>query len=219
MADVLNPPSGTSRRVAVPKYEPGVHPRYASGQSTVLGWVQVAAGAAVIVAAITARATYTNNLVIGDIFTGILMTLTGAFGVAAGKYKTTGPIVSLMVLAIVSSTAALIAFFVWVVEVDEVKTNHPHDVAVATVTGYIFVFAYFFDAIASIWSAIIACNVTCCGYRHPGIGIATTGYLHPRGNVTVMFAHSSQSSSSLLPTRVLTCRMDASSRHRPLHTA
>ena len=84
MADVLNPPSGTSRRVAVPKYEPGVHPRYASGQSTVLGWVQVAAGAAVIVAAITARATYMNNLVIGDIFTGILVSMKHCKNIATG---------------------------------------------------------------------------------------------------------------------------------------
>ena len=75
MADVLDPPSDTSRTVVMPKYEPGVHTHYASGQSTVLGWGQVAAGVAVVGAAIVARSTYMNNLVIGDIFVGILVSM------------------------------------------------------------------------------------------------------------------------------------------------
>ena len=38
-------------------------------------------------------------------------------------------------------------------------------VGVATATGYIFVFAYLTESVVSIWSSVIACNVTCCAQR------------------------------------------------------
>ena len=42
-------------------------------------------------------------------------------------------------------------------------------VGVATATGCIFVFAYLTESVVSIWSSVIACNVTCCTQRGPTV--------------------------------------------------
>ena len=55
--------------------ETGVETRYASSQSTTLGWVQVVAGSVVIIAGIVALSTYKGDIIVGDLFTGLLVSM------------------------------------------------------------------------------------------------------------------------------------------------
>ncbi|KAK2190721.1 hypothetical protein NP493_73g05046 [Ridgeia piscesae] len=151
--------------------ETGIETRYSSSQSTVLGWVQVVTGSVVIIAGIVALSTYKGDIIVADLFTGLLMIGTGACGVVAGKHRKASYISAFMVLSMITSIAAIAAFFVWIVEADEVEQKYRRSgqVGVATFTSYVFIFAYLTEGVASIWSAVIAGDVTCCKQRHPGV--------------------------------------------------
>ncbi|KAI0243130.1 hypothetical protein LSAT2_008387 [Lamellibrachia satsuma] len=161
-------PAINSNVVIAPRPDtPGVYSRYASGQSTALGWIQVAVGIIVVIASTIWLSTVENTLIIGDLFTGVLLISAGACGIGAGKYKTNPPIVGFMVLSIFASIVATIAFFVWTAAIKKIPHKY-HDtgyVDVATAMAYIFIFAYLTESIVSIWSAAICCNVACCGRR------------------------------------------------------
>ena len=51
----------------------GAYTRYASGQSSVLGWVQVVTGCTVIITAIITLSTYDVDATVGDLFAGVLV--------------------------------------------------------------------------------------------------------------------------------------------------
>ena len=55
--------------------ETGIETRYSSSQSTVLGWVQVVTGSVVIIAGIVALSTYKGDIIVADLFTGLLVSL------------------------------------------------------------------------------------------------------------------------------------------------
>ena len=69
-----NTPTGAPNGVVMPPLDPpGLYTRYASSQSTVLGWVQVVTGCMVITNAIMSLATYKDDAIAGDLFTGVLV--------------------------------------------------------------------------------------------------------------------------------------------------
>ena len=71
-----NTPTGPSNGVVMPAlYPPGVYTRYASSQSTVLGWVQVVTGCTVIITAIITLSTYKDDVTVGDMFAGVLVSI------------------------------------------------------------------------------------------------------------------------------------------------
>ncbi|KAI0243129.1 hypothetical protein LSAT2_008386 [Lamellibrachia satsuma] len=187
--------------VIAPADTPGVYSRYSSGQSTALGWIQVAVGVTVIIMSIISLATVENTVTVGDMFTGVLVISAGACGIGAGKYKTNPPIVGFMVLSIFASIVAIIAFFVWTVAIQNVHDDY-HDtgyVGVATAMAYIFIFAYLIESIVSIWSAVICFNVACCGHRQATVAVATAGYNVQRGQVTVTVTQTSRCPSTCNP--------------------
>ncbi|KAK2185429.1 hypothetical protein NP493_237g03009 [Ridgeia piscesae] len=196
-----NTPTGPSNGVVMPAlYPPGVYTRYASSQSTVLGWVQVVTGCTVIITAIITLSTYKDDVTVGDMFAGVLIIIAGACGVGAGKYRTNAPIVGFMVLSTLSAVVAICAVMVWSVALGEVDEKYAGTgyVGVATATGYIFVFAYLTESVVSIWSSVIACNVTCCAQRSATVAVAR---FDPRlGAVTVVVGGYATSSSSNPPT-------------------
>ncbi|KAK2177788.1 hypothetical protein NP493_578g03002 [Ridgeia piscesae] len=196
-----NTPTGAPNGVVMPPLDPpGLYTRYASSQSTVLGWVQVVTGCMVITNAIMSLATYKDDAIVGDLFTGVLIIIAGACGVGAGKYKTHAPIVGFMVLSTISAVVAVCAVMVWSVAVGEVNEKYAGTdyVGVATATGCIFVFAYLTESVVSIWSSVIACNVTCCTQRGPTVSVAR---FDPRlGTDTFLVGGYATSSSSNPPT-------------------
>ena len=64
---------------------PGVYSRYAGKTSIVLGGIQIAAGACVLLASIIALATYGAIGVLGDLFCGVLVSIVNGILMDLGR--------------------------------------------------------------------------------------------------------------------------------------
>ncbi|KAI0218385.1 hypothetical protein LSAT2_029898 [Lamellibrachia satsuma] len=150
---------------------PGFYSYYASKSSFALGGIQIGVGVLTSLISVIVLATFGSRGamagIVAHLIFGIITIAAGSLGIAAGKFKTIGPIVGFMVMSIIASIFAVYAFFAFAIAaaVITVAVAGLQYAGVVTAVVYIFVIVYLLESIASIWSAAICCNVACCGRR------------------------------------------------------
>lgn len=139
------------------------------------------------------------------IWGGLFFILAGSFGVSAGKYRTSCPIVAFMVLSIIAAvlTIFVLAFsaagadddnesycywgFCWY----EDPNNHSKDARVAM--NALLIALAVMETIIAIWSSAICCGAVCCGNKS---GIVNSGqrvqYINQTGRQQILIISAGQ---------------------------
>ncbi|KAI0207153.1 hypothetical protein LSAT2_008172 [Lamellibrachia satsuma] len=155
--------------VIMPQYvtsqpEPQVWTNYASKSSLILGATQIAIGLLCILFNAVAIGAHSTTAVVGHgIWGGLFFILTGAFGVMAGKLRTTCSIVTFMVLSILG--AVIFVTFVMVLAAIGVAIDHDQGQKSAKAMDAVLLGLSLLEAVVAIWSSALGCSTVCCGRR------------------------------------------------------